>query len=329
MPEISVIVPVYKVEPYLHRCVDSILNQTFADFELILVDDGSPDNCPAICDEYAEKDGRVHVIHQQNGGLSAARNAGIDWALANSNSRWLSFVDSDDWVSEYYLEYMYRGVTENHVSVCRCCLKSSFDRDKVAYDSGQYVVTVLPIEQGYLLENTLGNVCAQAKLYEKRLFLTVRFPIGKLHEDLFTTYQVLFKCDKIAIINNELYFYYINEESITHSVWNARRLDEFEAFEQQLQFFKREEYENVYLRLLVKYIQAIGSQYIQLQKQKDSVRDAEWHICMLRKNMRRVLHSHIRFCTVLFSKCSWCYEIAYPKAMSLYWHLNSLKQKVR
>ena len=94
MPQISVIVPIYKVEPYLHRCVDSILLQTFRDFELILVDDGSPDNCGRICDQYAENDNRIHVIHQQNRGLSAARNAGIDWAFKNSDSRCLLFRKS-------------------------------------------------------------------------------------------------------------------------------------------------------------------------------------------------------------------------------------------
>ena len=104
MPTISVIVPVYKVEKYIHRCVDSILSQTFTDFELILVDDGSPDNCGKICDEYAEKDIRIHVIHQENGGLSAARNAGIDWVFANSDSEWITFIDSDDWVHPEYLE---------------------------------------------------------------------------------------------------------------------------------------------------------------------------------------------------------------------------------
>ena len=98
MPTISVIVPVYKVEPYLNRCVDSILRQTYQDFELILVDDGSPDRCGEICDEYARQDGRVHVIHKENGGLSDARNAGIDWVEANSDSQWLIFADSDDWV---------------------------------------------------------------------------------------------------------------------------------------------------------------------------------------------------------------------------------------
>ena len=120
MPTISIIVPVYKVENYIHRCVDSILGQTYADFELILVDDGSPDNCGAICDDYAAKDSRVVVIHQENGGLSAARNAGIDWVLANSNSQWLTFIDSDDWVNKTYLESLLEVADEEDslISVC-------------------------------------------------------------------------------------------------------------------------------------------------------------------------------------------------------------------
>jgi glycosyltransferase involved in cell wall biosynthesis len=112
MPAISVIVPVYKVEKYIHRCVDSILGQTFTDFELILVDDGSPDSCGAICDEYAAKDSRV-VIHQENGGLSAARNAGIEWSFDHSNSGWMTFIDSDDWVHPQYLELLHRACLEN------------------------------------------------------------------------------------------------------------------------------------------------------------------------------------------------------------------------
>ena len=120
MATISVIVPVYKVEPYLHRCVDSILAQSFQDFELILVDDGSPDRCGVICDEYAQKDSRVRVIHQQNGGLSAARNAGIDLVLADSESQWLSFVDSDDWIHPLYLELLERAVRESGADAGAC-----------------------------------------------------------------------------------------------------------------------------------------------------------------------------------------------------------------
>ena len=100
--KVSAIVPVYNVEKYIYRCVDSILNQTFSDFELILVDDGSPDNCPQICDEYAKKDSRIKVIHKENGGLSSARNAGLDIA----SGEWISFIDSDDWIHKDYLLYL-------------------------------------------------------------------------------------------------------------------------------------------------------------------------------------------------------------------------------
>ena len=112
MPLISVIVPVYKVEEYLNRCVDSILSQTFTDFELILIDDGSPDNCGKICDEYAQKDNRVCVIHKKNGGLSSARNTGIDWAFKNSNSQYITFVDSDDLITKDYLEKLNDAIKE-------------------------------------------------------------------------------------------------------------------------------------------------------------------------------------------------------------------------
>ena len=119
MPTISVIVPVYKVEPYLNRCVDSILRQTYQDFELILVDDGSPDRCGEICDEYARQDSRVHVIHKENGGLSDARNAGIDWVEANSDSQWLIFADSDDWVHPELLARLLDAEAVLHGAFCR------------------------------------------------------------------------------------------------------------------------------------------------------------------------------------------------------------------
>ena len=120
MPTISVIVPVYKVEPYIHRCVDSILQQSYRDFELVLVDDGSPDNCGSICDEYASRDSRVHVIHQENGGLSAARNAGIDWVFDNSDSQWITFVDSDDWVHPQMLEKLFDAAMEQNTLISIC-----------------------------------------------------------------------------------------------------------------------------------------------------------------------------------------------------------------
>lgn len=139
MPTISVIVPVYKVEPWLWRCVDSILAQTYTDFELILVDDGSPDNCGAICDEYAAKDSRVHVIHQKNGGLSAARNAGIDWVFAHSDSRWLTFVDSDDWLYPETLQFLLRDAAEKDIAK-QACLYAMMKQYRLVWD---YMITVI------------------------------------------------------------------------------------------------------------------------------------------------------------------------------------------
>ena len=135
MPVISVIVPIYKVEPYLRKCIDSVLAQTFTDFELILVDDGSPDNCGAICDEYAAKDDRIRVIHQENRGLSAARNAGIDWAFAHSDSQWLTFIDSDDIVAPDFLAKMISATEQAHADLCVCDFLSVFPAGKEEKDT--------------------------------------------------------------------------------------------------------------------------------------------------------------------------------------------------
>ena len=133
MHKISVIVPVYKVEKYLRRCIDSILNQTFNDFELILVDDGSPDNCGKMCDEYAKSDNRVTVIHRKNGGLSAARNSGIEWAFNNSDSEWITFIDSEDWVHADYLKILldYAQKFNTEVSICDFLRTSDYIADDV------------------------------------------------------------------------------------------------------------------------------------------------------------------------------------------------------
>ena len=157
MAEISVIVPVYKVEPYLRRCVDSILAQTFSDIEVILVDDGSPDGCPAICDEYARLDKRVKVIHQKNGGLSAARNAGLDWVFANSDSQWISFVDSDDWVHPQFLEYLYRAIVDYNVKISVCSAKKA-DKYTVPSRDATYSFETYNALSFFVQEALLGPV---------------------------------------------------------------------------------------------------------------------------------------------------------------------------
>ena len=236
MPQISVIVPVYKVEPYLRRCVDSILAQTFTDFELILVDDGSPDRCGEICDEYAARDRRVHVIHQQNGGLSAARNAGIDWAFANSNSGWLAFVDSDDWVHPCYLEYLYRAAKENGVKISMCSFKEP--TVQTPFQIVDYAAELHSWDD-LLIHKNVPAIVAWNKLYAKILFDCLRYPVGKVHEDEFLTYKLLHRAETIAMLDSPLYFYFYNPNGIAKSDFSLARFDGTEALLERIRYVRR------------------------------------------------------------------------------------------
>ena len=212
MPQISVIVPVYNVEPYLRRCVDSILAQSFTNFELILVDDGSPDNCGTICDEYAAKDDRIHVIHQKNGGLSAARNAGIDWAYANSDSRWISFIDSDDWVHTQYLELLLDACIKNHTEISSCGIKKIENEQVEDYPLISTNSDVLAPETLFTDRGRWIQAYSCGKLYRKKLWNNVQFPVGRNWEDTVTTYKVLFAVKKVSCIEAELYYFYYTKE---------------------------------------------------------------------------------------------------------------------
>lgn len=235
MPQISVIVPVYRVEKYLARCVDSVLNQTFRDFDLILVDDGSPDQCPAICDAYAKKDSRIHVIHQKNGGLSAARNAGLDYIMDHSDSQWVTFLDSDDWLHPGTLEALLDAAVSNQKIVSICGFERTEGLSPEVTES--QLVSEIRNTRAFYQEDPILLTVAWGKLYKKDCFREIRFPVGKLHEDEFTTYRVLFTQESIAYVPAPMYAYYVNPESITGVSWNPRRMEVWEAFRQQIRFF--------------------------------------------------------------------------------------------
>ena len=238
MPQISVIVPVYNVEPYLHRCVDSILCQTFTDFELILVDDGSPDRCGEICDEYAKRDKRIHVIHQRNGGLSAARNAGIDYAFSYSDSLWLTFIDSDDFVHCNYLKMLYTTVKNEQLLIAVGIIAKSVDgvANNLNADS------ILFYDPDDFWSNDVTSATsACAKIYYKELFKTIRFPIDKLHEDMFVIYKILFSFEQLAVIQPPIYYYCYNPESISNQ-WSLHRMDSIDALIEQCTFFRENHY---------------------------------------------------------------------------------------
>lgn len=245
--KIFVVVPVYKVELYLHRCIDSIINQTLSDFQLILVDDGSPDNCGAVCDEYAARDARIHVIHQENGGPSAARNAGIAYAMAHADPErdWISFIDSDDFVHPCYLEFLYRAAKEAGVEISSCGNVRTSESDVDFASNMTFQYDCLSVEDFWCRRHTYA-VVAWGKLYRLRLFEEVRYPVGKLYEDNFTTHKLLFCCGKVTVTGNQLYCWCTNPDSITRAVWSPNQLDAMEALEAQLAFLKDNGYTKAY-----------------------------------------------------------------------------------
>lgn len=245
MPLISVIVPVYNVARFLKKCVQSILSQTFTDFELLLIDDGSTDDSRLICDDYQKKDDRIKVVHKINGGLSSARNAGLDLAKGN----YVCFIDSDDFVHVNFLERLYNSIKDNDSDISCCnfaftneegeilsvqnknCLFSSrtYDKNKIskiAFD-----------------KNRISFVITVNKLYKRKLFDNIRFPLGRLHEDEWVVHRIFGEAKSISTIEDVLYYYVQREGSIVHYKNNVRplksRIDAYYALLDRYIFSKK------------------------------------------------------------------------------------------
>jgi len=208
--KISLIVPVYKVEPYLRKCVDSILAQTYKNLEVILVDDGSPDNCGAICDEYAARDGRIIVIHQKNGGISAARNAGLDIASGD----YVGFVDSDDWIEPDMYEYLLSGALEEkaHIVICGHYLDFPHRSLEQSFHRRQLLKPSQAMEA--LLEDRLIRSYVWDKLFSRALFDGVRFPVGLNYEDVATTHKTFEAAEAVLCLPQPKYHYLQRSDGI-------------------------------------------------------------------------------------------------------------------
>ena len=227
-PLISVIVPVYKVEPYLDKCISSIVNQTYRNLEIILVDDGSPDNCPAMCDAWAEKDSRIRVIHKPNGGLSDARNAG----MAATTGELMAFVDSDDWVDAHYIEYLHHALHQTNADISACDLREAYDESAVAASAEQMPqVEISTPEEAIedILHNRRFRAVAWNKLYTRQIMTGEKFETGRLHEDEFFSYRLYDKATQLAYIDLPLYNYRQRAGSIMTS-FSVRHLDALDAY---------------------------------------------------------------------------------------------------
>ncbi|WP_342042982.1 glycosyltransferase [Bacillus sp. OTU2372] len=241
-PKISVIIPVYKVEKFLPRCIESIIKQTYKNLEIILVNDGSPDKCGEICDYYAMKDSRIKVIHKENGGLSDARNVGLD----NTTGEYISLIDSDDFIHVKFYEILMELILKNDADIAQCEFQKVFDEDNNYIDKTKQNLLINHevnyfnnLEALYNLysNNYVSAVVVWNKLYKKELFSDIRFPKGKLHEDEYTTYKLLYNTKKLITTSFKLYYYLQRTNSIMGEKFNIKRLDILDAYSNQISFY--------------------------------------------------------------------------------------------
>lgn len=282
---ISVIVPVYRVEKYLPACIDSILNQTFTDFELILVDDGSPDRCPEICDETAKRDARVRAIHQANQGLSAARNAGIEAA----HGAWLSFVDSDDFLAPDFLETLHDAAVRAGADCALCGVQLT---DEAGQKIGQLLSVADGVRTGRSILETLCRapeipyLVAWNKLYRRDVFQTLRYPVGMQNEDTYLAAELFDTVQTVICVSKPMYFYRQRADSIMHTAVTTRNLDRMWAFEHCFAYFEARGLEALMPDAEKKMFAKLTGVYYRLPKeerQSDAVRQAkkaQWNAAM-------------------------------------------------
>ena len=283
---ISVIVPIYRVEKYLPACIDSILNQTFTDFELILVDDGSPDRCPEICDETAKRDARVRVIHQANQGLSAARNAGIEAA----RGAWLSFVDSDDYIAPQFYEKLYQTAQRTDAD-CVMCSVQNVDESGKPIDSALMRVAD-EVKTGREVLRKIGRddvtpyLTAWNKLYRRKLFNTLRYPAGRQNEDVFVFAELFCQVQRAVCVAEPLYFYRKRIGSIMNSVVTLRNLDEMWAYVNCFEHLQQDDEESILKETEKRVFAKLTGVYYRVTEEDrhsnkmKQAKKAQWNIAM-------------------------------------------------
>lgn len=326
MPRISIIAPVYKAEKYVHRCIDSILAQTLTDFELILVDDGSQDECGKICDEFAEKDSRIHVIHQINSGVSKARNDGLRYA----NGDFVTFVDSDDWISNNYLEALCFACEKNNaqIAVCDYAIAESDSKYEIkeCLTDEHKIFSNRDAVEFYATEN-LDNENALfrspwAKLIKKEIAQKFLFPVDRKYaEDAACVYLWLWNSNKTVHIKNAIYYYYQNEDSVCHTSMTLSVVGNFETEKEWISFFKKNGFnallEKVCRRYITDCLWALdGLKNSSLKEKKE-----------IKKYLRYGLSKYARTANISVKDNPYYFEIAFPVEMKYYWRLQGIKHK--
>lgn len=266
---ISVIIPVYNVEAYIDECLESIVHQTYEKLEIILIDDGSTDSSGCICDDWAQKDNRIRVIHQPNGGLSKARNTALD----NCSGSYICFVDSDDLLHLRTLEIMHKAMYDEAVAISCCGFNRFVDSHSVkeiilenfeTYDSTQAMQRI----------NDIG-VTACAKMYRAELFMLLRYPIGRLHEDEFLIHRLLYLARKVTVTKSGLYYYRQRSGSITNTIGPKNLMDAVEAYQDRLHFIREKQWNDVEETVVRDYLEYLRKALFQCRISTDVRRSCQ------------------------------------------------------
>ena len=270
---VSIIVPVYDIEEYLVECIESILAQTWKHFEIILVDDGSTDSSGKMCDEYAEKYNCIFVIHKKNGGLSSARNAGIDVARGN----YLAFIDSDDVVHPDYLRELVNIVEKENADLVACdfCVGTSCqwgETSEIKYDIRRDEDVLERMNDNDVVVTVAWNKLYHAKFFKE---YSLRYPEGKIHEDMFLTPQILHCTNKMVITNQKLYFYRQRKNSIMNSSFSIKQLDSLEAIEFRIALFTKWDKKELQIKEYESYIRKAKELYRKMKNGEEEEYEQE------------------------------------------------------
>lgn len=283
MPKVSIIIPVYNTGGFLHRCVDSILSQTFQDFELFLVDDGSTDNSPGICDDYASGDPRIRVIHQVNQGQSVARNNAID----QMSGEWVMFCDSDDWIHPESLERLYHAAMEYGTKICIGGYRETTGEEPEILP--EQLQAELWTPKDFYIQRYVHATLPVMKLIHRDCLGDLRFPVGKYIDDEYIIYRILFTQEKLAVIPAPFYAYFVNVNSLTKRPWNPGRLDAWQAFEEQIVFFEKLGDKELLYRRYREYLENALANYAEA---RDAAKTPE--ILKILKYMKKHIRTLIR-----------------------------------
>ena len=320
MPEISIIVPVYRAEKYLNDCVDSILNQTYSDFELVLIEDGSPDQSGAICDEYAQRDDRVRVIHQKNQGQAAARNH----ALPMTQGKWLCYVDSDDTIHPQMLEQLHRAAVESGAGISMCQMLEAPEPPEDYEQPVEFSYTLLTMDEKTLTElhdrDQYPGWVACAKLIRRELVEGYPFHTGRVYEDNEAVTRWLLPAKTLAMLPTQLYFYRTNPESTTKSQFSLKKLDYLWALESMISYFQSVGFHTLAQRFVERYVEAAASACYGVRNELKRPERANGILADVQRFLRREnlkLTRRERLSLL---------EAAHPNAMGRFW---SVAEKVR